>query len=62
MVERLQKSEIPAGWDLWNFQSALQKIYTIPTFSTKTKQNLAEYSGKPVISCILHISKWLRKD
>lgn len=27
MVERLQKSEIPEGWDLWNFQSALQKIY-----------------------------------
>lgn len=27
LVGELQKSEIPAGWDLWNFQSALQKIY-----------------------------------
>lgn len=27
MVERLRKSEVPAGWDLWNFQSSLQKIY-----------------------------------
>lgn len=27
MVERLERNEIPAGWDLWNFQGTLQKIY-----------------------------------
>lgn len=27
MVESLQKSEIPAGWDLCHFQSTSQKIY-----------------------------------
>lgn len=47
MVERLQKSEIPVGWDLWNFQSTFaENLHIIPTFSTKTKWNLAECSEK----------------
>lgn len=62
-VERLQKSEIPAGLDLWNFQSALQKIYT-PYLRFLQRQSgiLRNVLGSSVISCILHISKWFIED
>lgn len=52
MVERLQKSEIPAGWDLWNFSEHFaENLYTISIFSTETNWNLAECSGK----LLLHV-------
>lgn len=63
MVGRLQKSEIAAGWDLWNFQSALQKIYMqYLHFLQRLSGILQNVLESSVISCILHISKWLIKD
>lgn len=63
MVGRLQKSETAAGWDLWNFQSALQKIYIqYLHFLQRLSGILQNVLGSSVISCILHISKWLIKD
>lgn len=39
-----------------------ENLCTIPTFSVKAKWNLPECLGSSVISCIVHIFKWVRKD
>lgn len=39
-----------------------ENLCTVPTFPTKAKWNLAECLGNSVISCIVHIFKWLIKD
>lgn len=63
MVESLQKSEIPAGWDLWNFQCALQKIYIQYLHSLQRQSGILQnVVGSSVISRIIHLSKWFIED
>ena len=63
MAERLQRSEIPTGWNLWNFQSTLQKIYIhYLRFLQRQSGILQNALGSSVISCVVHISKWFIED
>lgn len=58
-----QKNEIPAGWNLWNFESTLQKIYVqYSQFLRRQSGILQTVHRISVISCSLHISNWFIED